>query len=215
MERFGNLPIMTRDALVVERAVDGENKTLQVLWTTGATVRRRKYSFWDDDVEEYDEELVVNDKSVRLDALNARAPFLDSHSQYGLDSVIGRVEPGTATIRGGKGYATIKLSRAARHADTVVDLMDGIVSNISCGYRIHKVEEVQRKDQVLLRRVIDWEPLEISAVAIGADPDSKTLGRSASKDERVFRCAVFRDGHAFNATRARMLMRQRQSGFGG
>jgi hypothetical protein len=52
--------------------------TIDVIWTTGATAQRRHYEGWGD-VVEYDEELVVTPGAMRMDRLNAGAPFLDSH----------------------------------------------------------------------------------------------------------------------------------------
>lgn len=209
-----NLPVIFREAVVQATRAEEDQRTIDVLWTTGATVRRRSFSFWDDDVQEYDEELVVSDEAVRLDALNSGAPFLDSHSQFSLDDVIGRVEPGSAKLKGGKGYATVRLSRTPNHANVVQNIMDGIIQNVSVGYRIHKITEIQRKDKVLLRRVDDWEPLEISAVAIGADPKAKTIG-ARSEGERLAPCIIARAGQVMDAAKLRMRMRQRQYGFGG
>jgi phage major head subunit gpT-like protein len=56
-------------------------------------------------------------------------------------------------------------------ADRVFKLIqDGIVQNVSVGYRIHKMEKTEESiDKVPVFRAVDWEPHEISAVAMGAD----------------------------------------------
>jgi len=145
------------------------SNSIEVIWTTGAKVRR--YSWRDDGY--YDEELVVDATSIRLDRLNAGAPFLDTHDDYQLSSVIGSVVPGSAKIVDGKGFARVALSVAAEHEGIVANIKAGVIRNISVGYRIHRVEKTEGDDgSVAVWRVVDWEPLEISAVAVPADAGS-------------------------------------------
>ena len=165
-----SLPKFGRDAEVRAASYDEAENTVEVIWTTGAAVRR--YS-WREGVH-YNEILEVTPEAVRLDRLNAGAPLLDAHMDYSLWNVIGAVVPGSARIEGGKGYAKVKLSSAAGDADTVGKIKDGIIRNISVGYAIHRVEKtVIGEGQDEEWRVVDWEPLEISAVPIPADPGSQ------------------------------------------
>ncbi|RAI35734.1 HK97 family phage prohead protease, partial [Rhodoplanes roseus] len=103
--------------------------------------------------------------------------------------------------------ATVRLSRAPSHADIVQNIRDGIIQNVSVGYRIHAVEKVEGPEgDVPLWRVVDWEPLEISAVPIGADP-----GCRARSDDQAIRYPVVlttRDCPDAIAAAARMRMRQ-------
>lgn len=64
MNRF-NLPLQTRTA-TLEELRSGDERTFNVVFTTGAIVRR--YNFFTD--EAYDEELVVDPSAVRLGRLN-------------------------------------------------------------------------------------------------------------------------------------------------
>jgi hypothetical protein len=50
-----------------------------------------------------------------------------------------------------------------------------VIRNVSVGYRYHRVERDNTGD-VQVWRVTDWEPLEVSAVAIGADGQSQFRG---------------------------------------
>lgn len=204
MERKISLPLMRRDAQVMP-VEDAAAETVDVIWTTGAVVRRRAYS-WEDGMKEYDEELVVTPKAVRLDRLNGGAPFLNTHGDYDLGDQIGVVVEGSARIAGGKGYATVKLSLAAEHAGLVQNIRGGIIRNISVGYKTHAVEEREREGQIPLVRVIDWEPWEISAVPVPADPGAKVR----AEEERLFECVVHRDGpsNAVRLTRMRMMHRR-------
>lgn len=182
MSKIIQLPQMRRDAEVRSSSYDEASNTIDVIWTTGATVRRVS---WLDG--EFDEELIVSGNAVRLDRLNAGAPLLDTHGQWSLGSVIGAVVPGSAKIEGGKGVARVQLSTAPDAADRVAKIREGVVRNISVGYRIHAVERKERKDKIPLHRVIDWEPWEVSAVPIPADPGAQV--RSAS-DGPLYACRM-------------------------
>ncbi|WEK50318.1 MAG: HK97 family phage prohead protease [Candidatus Kaistia colombiensis] len=174
-----NIPPQHRGAEFRAGSFDEATNTIGVVFTTGATVRR--HSWWDG---EYDEELVVEPGAVRLDRLNAGAPFLNSHSGYDLDDVIGSVVPGSARIEGGVGVARIQLSATAGDAENVQKIRDGVIRNVSVGYQMHKVEKTEADDgSVAHWRVIDWEPFEISAVAIPADPGAQI--RSADEQQRA------------------------------
>jgi hypothetical protein len=110
------------------------DNTVEVIWTTGARVRR--YS-WNDGP--FDEELEVTPQAIRLDRLNAGAPFLDTHDGSDLSKVIGSVVPGSARVANGIGTARILLSATPGDADTIQKIRDGIIRNVSVGYRIHRV----------------------------------------------------------------------------
>ena len=158
---------------------DADANTVEIVWTTGASVRR--YDWWDG--TEYDEVLSVDPKSVRLERLNLGAPFLDSHCSYGCDNVIGAVVPGSAKIEDGRGLARIQLSKAPGVADTVQKIREGVIRNVSVGYWIHKVEKTEADDGTVARwDVVDWEPLEISAVPIPADAASQIRSEQAGSE---------------------------------
>lgn len=163
------LPRQVRGAEVRAQSFNEEANTIDIVWTTGARVRR--YS-WSDGP--YDEELEVSASAVRLERLNAGAPFLNTHDSWSLENVIGNVVPGTARIENGLGVAKVQLSKREDAAGIVQDIRDGVIRNISVGYRIHRVLKEESDDtQPALFRVTDWEPLEISAVPIPADPGAQ------------------------------------------
>ena len=75
----------------------------------------------------------------------------------------------------------MQLSKAPGVADTVQKIAEGVIRNVSVGYWIHKVVKTEADDQSFARwDVVDWEPLEISAVPIPADPGSQI--RSAQEN---------------------------------
>lgn len=176
------LPALTRAAEVRSQSFDADANTVDVIWTTGATVRRNSCVNG-----LYNEELVVTPQAVRLDRLNAGAPFLNSHGSYDVTQVIGSVVPGSARISNGTGLATIQLSRRPEVAGIVGDIRDGVLRNVSVGYRYHRIEKIEGSDgKPPTWRVVDWEPLEISAVAVSADPGAQV--RSAPS--ATFPCTV-------------------------
>lgn len=195
-EEVLNLPVIGRAGTL--QSVDETARTFEVLWTTGAQVRR--YS-WSRD-EEFDEELVVSPNTMRLGRLNAGAPFLNSHSSWSLRDILGVVEDGSIRVKGGKGYARIRLSERDEVEPIWRDIKDGIIRNVSVGYRVHRFERVAKADrtdggQRTLYRAVDWEPLEISAVAIGADPGAGMRSEAGQEDARRNSCTlIMRAGHA-------------------
>lgn len=146
-----------------------ETRCVDVTWTTGARVRR--YS-WDEGA--YDEELSLDPKHVRMDRLNSGAPFLANHDSYDIARVLGVVQ--SARLAGNEGVATVRFAKAEDdpEADKVFrKIKDGILRNVSVGYRVHKMEKVEGgSDKTPVYRATDWEPFEISAVPIGADADA-------------------------------------------
>ncbi|PIL20744.1 hypothetical protein P775_07925 [Puniceibacterium antarcticum] len=163
-----DLPLQGRMASVRAGSVDEAARTVEIIWTTGATVRRAR--FWDEAV---DEELSLDGSAVRLDRLNGGAPFLNSHDAWSLDSVLGVVVDGSARIANGQGTATIRFSERADVEPIFRDIAGGIIRNVSVGYRVHRYDITKRDGAPELWRAVDWEPLEISAVAIGADPGAR------------------------------------------
>jgi hypothetical protein len=119
---------MHRDAELRAASYDESDNTIEVVWTTGATGRRVTWM-----EGEFDEELVVDQRSVRLDRLNAGAPFLDTHQRWGLDAVIGSVVPGSARLEAGLGLCRVMLSKAEGAVDRVARIIEGTVKNVSVG----------------------------------------------------------------------------------
>lgn len=205
-----NLPLITREASLRLVRGEGDDMTIDVIWTTGATVQRRRYEGWDD-VVEYDEELVVTPGAVRMDRLNAGAPFLDSHRSWGLESVVGAVLPGTTRIEGGHGFARVRLTSAPDAAPLVQRIMDGTVSAVSVGYRVHRYDITKAQGQRELWRAVDWEPMEISAVAMPADPGAH-IRSTDPRPETLTPCLLTRaDAPALSPNQTRTTMHETQT----
>jgi hypothetical protein len=153
--------LQTRGASV--SSVDAEKRTVELVWSTGASVKRGGLFS-----EPWNEELSMDAKHVRMGRLQSGAPLLNSHNQYGLNGVIGVVE--RATVDGKEGRATVRFSSRPEVEPIFRDVQDGIIRNVSVGYQVHKFEDVTEKGaRMRTMRATDWEPTEISLVPVGAD----------------------------------------------
>lgn len=171
-----------RAAKVRANSFDKESNTISIVWTTGAAVRR--YDPYDG---EYDEVLSLEPGAVRLDRLNSGAPLLDTHDSTGLNSVVGEIVEGSAKIEDGRGIASVVLSKAKGVEDTVQKIREGVAKGISVGYWLHKIEKSEGEDGVARWDVVDWEPLEVSIVAVPADAESqvRSAGRARPRDRQT------------------------------
>lgn len=142
---------------------DAEAGTVDVIWSTGAEVRR--YDWWND--RYYTEALDL--KGARMERLNAGGPLLLDH-WASIRNIVGSVVPGSAKLESGKGVATLRFDRSSddgRAAEAKVAA--GHVRSVSIGYQIHGTRTEKRADGPDAITVTDFEPFEISLVAVPAD----------------------------------------------
>lgn len=162
--RRHTLPMQTRRAQFAPDTVDVEARTAELVWSTGAAVRR--YDWWRD--EEFLEELSLDPEHVHMERLNSGAPLLDSHGQHALSAIIGVVE--RAWIADGLGHALVRFSERAEVEPIFRDVRAGIIRNVSVGYMVHRYETVsETEDGVRTIRAVDWTPAELSLVPVPAD----------------------------------------------
>ena len=123
-----------------------------------------------------DEVLDHGDGAVRLDRLNNGAPLLFNHDMNQLVGVVER-----AYVKDKRGYAEARYSSSAFAQQMKDDVRNGIIRNVSVGYRILRMgdHDKKRTDEY---RVTEWEPLELSLVTIPADP-TVGVGRSLVDEE--------------------------------
>ena len=179
------LPAQYREAQIVAASVNAEQRTFDIVWTAGAEVPRMDW--WTG--QRYIEVLDVSKASIRLDRLQSgRAPVLNAHSRYELGNVMGVVEGDSIKIESGVGKARVRMSAREDVAPLVADIRDGIIANVSPGYITHSYREEMR-DGVMYRIATDWEPIEISFVPVGADPDA---GRRSAPQGATYPCKIVR-----------------------
>lgn len=221
MSNKTQMPVLHREAAVVTGSLDEKARTFDIVWTAGAEVPR--IDWWTG--QRYIEVLEVSEKAIRLDRLlSGRAPVLDTHQRWALDNVMGNITKGSAKVDGSTARATVRLSNREGLAGIVGDVRDGIIANVSPGYITHAYRE-EMKDDKLYRVATDWEPIEISFVPVGADPEAGLArGMEGGKllDARgrelpTYPCTIDRASlaealAAGEAVAARMRMRARSFG---
>jgi hypothetical protein len=168
------LPMQFRSAAIAPDTTDSAKRTFNVVWSTGAAVKR--YDLLEN---RYFNE-VLDLSGADLSRLNSgAAPVLDGHQASGVRSVIGVVE--RASVSAGKGTAKIRLSERPFVQPILQDVRDGILRNVSIGYSIDEATLIPGKNgQPDTVRVTAFTPMEISLVAIPADVGAQ-VQRSQAK----------------------------------
>ncbi len=163
--RKQRIPYFDVRAVVQPESIDVENRTVEMIWSTGSRVKRVP---WFSDP--YFEELSMDEKSVRMQRLaSGTAPFLNVHRKYDLSDVIGVIE--SASLGSGQGRCKVRFSKREDVEQIWQDVKNGILRNVSVGYAVHKYERQPMKEgeEIPVYRATDWEPMEVSLVPIGAD----------------------------------------------
>jgi HK97 family phage prohead protease len=158
--------LVTRSALV--GSIDEEERTVDLIWTTGARVVRHSFD------GPFVEELAITKSAIDVRRLNAGAPLLNAH-RGGDDAlkILGAVVPGSVRIEDGKGYAQVRFDTAENDPDAEKvfrKIQNKIISGVSVGYRVHEIRQTEEEENgVPVFRVTKWEPHEISVAPIQAD----------------------------------------------
>jgi hypothetical protein len=176
-ERTRNAPIMMRAAEVRARSYRAEDNSVELIWSTGAAGTR--FDWWEG--EYYVEELSMEPEHVRLDRLNDGACLLDSHQDYTLRAVLGSTVAGTATLADGQGTCRVRLATTPDVADTNQKIIDGHIRSVSVGYMVHTYLRTEKEGEKPHLLAIDWEPVELSMVAVPFDAGARVRARSASQ----------------------------------
>ena len=172
-----DLPVQVRAADVVPGTFNAEDNSVDVVWTTGARVRR--YDWFND--TPYEEELVVSPEAVDMSRFEAGTlQVLDGHNQYsGVRAILGIATRGWLDLDQGQGLAKCKLSKRQELAGIVGDIQDGVIRAISVGYSVQRYEVIRAADRtdggsMPLYRAVRWTPSEISFVPVPADAQAAT-----------------------------------------
>jgi hypothetical protein len=163
-----DLPMQTRtDVRLMPETVHAETRTVELVWSTGAAVRRRDP--WTG--KRYDEVLSLEETHVDLGRLNGGAPLLNTHGAFDLGDVIGVVERAWIAREGAGlvGRARVRFSDRTEVEPIWRDVAAGIIRNVSVGYAVRSYEVTETEGQPPVWRAVDWQPLELSAVPVGAD----------------------------------------------
>jgi len=151
---------LTRRATLAPATADPEARTVEVVWSTGAPVRRR------DMAGQYIERLSLAPEAVDLSRLEG-ASVLDAHRQTAVRDVLGSVR--SAAVDGKRGTALIQFSARPEVEPVWQDVLAGILRHVSVGYSVEEWSETAENGARVLTAV-RWTPHEISLVPTPADP---------------------------------------------
>jgi hypothetical protein len=167
------LPLSSTRAEIKPASYNEADNTVEIDFATEYEVRRRTW-----DGTEFVEILECTDTAVRMERLNSGANLVDTHNTYSVSTIIGVVE--RAWIENKVCRAVVRLSKRAEIAGIVNDIKDGIITNISVGYRIFGATQIDNEDETIQIRVTDWEPTELTICSV---PQDYTAGiRSLQND---------------------------------
>lgn len=150
-----------------ERDLDKDNRTVSLSFSSETPVER----YFGNEILDH------GPKSVRLDRMRTGGPLLVDHERTDLAGVVQDISVGGDR----KGRAVVRFGRSQRANEVYQDVVDGIRTGVSVGYRIHEMIVDGKKDDVVTYRATDWEPLEISLVSIPAD-FSVGVGRKGEEE---------------------------------
>lgn len=153
---------LDRSFKVDRSAIDEEARTVELAFSS-----EEPYERW------YGTEVLDHkSQSVKLDRLNGGAAVLVNHDT---GDQVGVVE--SARVDGDRvGRAVVRFSRSNRGQEIFQDVVDGIRGMVSVGYVIHDYDEKEIDGKNVLTAK-NWEPHEISVVAVPADA-TVGIGRS-------------------------------------
>lgn len=152
------------DVRMAPESVNESERTVEMMCSTGVAVRRYD---WNRE-RYYDEVLVVTPEAVDLSRFDSGAPLLDSHMRWSVDSVLGRVMPGSARIVNGQLLATAQVSAREAVAGAWQDIKSGILRGLSVGYIVQRYE-MDETTTPPTYRVTRWLPYEVSVVPVPAE----------------------------------------------
>lgn len=166
MEKREIKSLQYRSVTLDRKAINTEARTVDIAISSEHPVER-----WFG-IEILDHSAGAADLSRLMDG----GPVLLHHDH---DDVVGVVEnvhmDGDRVLRG-----TVRFGRSARAEEAWVDVQDGIRNKISVGYQIDAYETTKgQKGSPDTIRATRWTPLEVSFVAVPADP-TVGVGRSFS-----------------------------------
>jgi len=155
--------LLTRRADLAPSSANRDDRTVEVIWSTGAPVRRR------DMAGPYVERLSLAPEAVDLSRLQG-ASVLDAHRQSAVRDVLGSVQ--SASVDGQRGTALIRFSARPEVEPLWQDVLSGILRHVSVGYSVEEWAETTDNGARVLT-AMRWTPHEISLVPTPADPGAR------------------------------------------
>ncbi|MEM7667227.1 MAG: prohead protease/major capsid protein fusion protein [Pseudomonadota bacterium] len=156
------IDLITRRAETRPTTWDETALTVEAVLSTGAPVQRR------DARGPYVERLDLS--TLALSDLEG-VPLLDGHRQSGSEHVVGIIQ--SARREGDSLVGVLRLSAADDAANIRAKVGEGTLRGVSVGYAVASFEDSTDAQGQRVRTATAWRILEVSLVAIPADPSAK------------------------------------------
>lgn len=167
--------LLSTRAAIRPGSVNIEERTVVFVASTGFRDIRRPYG-----EDPYYEELAITSEAIRFGRFVSGAPFLNAHSSWDVGDVLGVIE--RAWLEGGEMLTQVRFSSRADVEPIFTDVANGILRNVSVGYRVYKWERSRKQGEEFdTFRAIDWEPWELSLVPIGFDPGAQARAKAGAE----------------------------------
>lgn len=167
--------------LIQPATLDRENRTVDVVFATETPVPRFGWE------EDYNEVLQCDPSAVRMERINKGLPVVDSHRTASVFSQLGKSVKVWFDKAKREMWATIKFSTRSEVEGIFKDIEDGIISEISVGYRVYKFErEAPTEGNNPVYRAVDWMPVELSFCSVPADINSGTRNAVEKNEVLIF-----------------------------
>lgn len=171
------MPGMTRSYSLLPETINEEERTIELVWTTGARAQQYNSMFggW------YTEELLVTHEAVNMERFQSGAmPYLNMHEAWSLASILGVVEEAWIDEEKKEGRARVRFAKGDPDIDRIWNLItQRIVCNTSVGYTVEEYE-IYEENGKKIYRAIKWTPVELSAVTVPADPQATTRAKQVN-----------------------------------
>lgn len=157
--------IITRRAPLAATSWNAEERTIEVVFSTGAGVERF------DARGAYVERLSLDQDWTDF----VGAPVLNSHRRGNVSDVLGSVQKAWTVGGNRESRAILRLSRRADVDPIVQDILDGHLRGVSVGYIVTEWAETTEGGR-RVKTATRWSPVEMSIVPIPADRQAAIRG---------------------------------------
>lgn len=156
---------------------DEKKRTVEVIFATDNPVLTRNWRVSD---EPFFEILSMNPQHIRNERINVGLPILKDHYAR-IDDQVGILTD--VSFSNNQARGVVRFSNNDDVLPLINDVRDGIKKNVSVGYKVHRYTELPRTEgqQHATYRAIDWEPMEVSFVAVPADPSASARSENAEE----------------------------------
>lgn len=165
--------LLTRRAPLAASSWNAEERTFEVVFSTGASVERM------DARGAYIERLDLNQDWSSF----IGAPVLNAHKRGDVTDVLGHVIKAW-TVSASEARAIIKLSRRPDVETVVQDVLDGHLRGVSVGYGVADWREGSEGGK-RTKTATRWAPAELSIVPVAADPGATIRSEAPMPDPIV------------------------------